>query len=268
MLRLLLAEDAALSAREAIAACGLFGISDNSVRVAITRLSADGMIEAEGRGNYRLGPNAAALAADVRAWRTFESRVGEWTGAWIAVHCGALGRVDRAALRRRERALHLLGFRELERDLLVRPDNLVGGVADVRERLYKLGLEPEALVFVVSSLDAERERRARGLWDGEQLAKAYVEWRQRIEQWRVRARRLDRTVAARESFELGNDAIRRLLFDPLLPHPLADVEARRVFTAAVIELDRAGHAIWRELRAKHRTVASRSKKEVPRHADS
>jgi phenylacetic acid degradation operon negative regulatory protein len=194
--------------------------------------------------------------------------VGEWTGAWIAVHCGALGRVDRAALRRRERALHLLGFRELHRDLLLRPDNLVGGVADVRSRLYKLGLGVEATVFVATSFDPERERRARSLWSGENLTSSYVEWRMRLEKWQARVERLDRMVAARESFELGNDAIRHLLFDPLLPHPLTDVNARRAFVRAVVEFDRAGHEIWRELRAKYRASARlHPKEEVSRHAD-
>jgi len=50
-------------------------------------------------------------------------RVCEWNGAWIAVHSGPLGRSDRSASRARERALALVGLRELDRGLFLRPDN-------------------------------------------------------------------------------------------------------------------------------------------------
>jgi phenylacetic acid degradation operon negative regulatory protein len=244
---LLAAEGRPLSARDAIVACALFGIRENSVRVALVRLSAASMIEAEARGMYRIGPNGAELADDVRAWRTAESRVRKWSGAWIAVHSGALGRDDRAGPRRRERALEMLGFRELDRGLFLRPDNLAGGVAEVRTRLYKLGLDAEAAVFIVSALDGEREARARSLWNGKALTKSYVQMRQRLEKWLSRAKALDLEAAARESFLLGNDAIRSLVFDPLLPEPLADVKERRAFVDTVLEFDRMGHAIWRKL---------------------
>ena len=51
VLGLLLAKDGApLAVRYAIAACALFGITENNVRVTLARLSAEGLIEASGRG--------------------------------------------------------------------------------------------------------------------------------------------------------------------------------------------------------------------------
>lgn len=245
ILNLLLgAADRQLSAREAVGACALFGIRENSVRVALVRLSAAGLVASVDRGSYRLGSNAAGLAADVATWRGAEARVRDWKGSWIAVHLGGLGRSDRAALRARTRALGLLGLRELDRGLYLRPDNLAGGVAMVRERLTKLGLEPEAAVFVAQQFDARRERRAVGLWDGAALTRAYRDTRARLEAWLDRAEALGLEAAARESFVLGNDAIRQLVFDPLLPAPLVDVDARRAFVDAVVRFDTAGHAIW------------------------
>ncbi|MBE0548276.1 MAG: PaaX family transcriptional regulator, partial [Rubrivivax sp.] len=105
----------ALSASQAVASCALFGVRENSARVALARLAAAGLIEAAGRGAYALGPKAACLAADVASWRGVEQRVCVWNGGWIAVHVGALGRSHRAVLRTRDRALDLLGLRELER---------------------------------------------------------------------------------------------------------------------------------------------------------
>lgn len=244
---LLAAEGQPLSARDAIASCALFGIRDNSVRVTLARLTAAGLIESAGRGAYRLGPNATGLAADVGTWRTAGQRLRDWSGDWIAVHVGSLGRSDRVALRARDRALALLGLRELDRGLFVRPDNLEGGVAAVRERLYKLGLDPDAAVFVLRHLDASREARSRQLWDGASLTRGYHDMRTRLEDWLTRAAELEPEVAARESFLLGNDAIRQLVFDPLLPAPLVDTDARQRFSEAVIAFDAAGHRIWRQL---------------------
>jgi len=241
---LLVAAQRRLSAREAVGACALFGIRENSVRVTLARLSAAGLVEAVDRGEYRLGPGAARLADEVATWRDAERRVRDWNGAWIVVHVGDLGRSDRAALRARDRALGILGLRELDRGLFLRPDNLAGGVEAARERLLKLGLEPEAAVFVAHGFDAARERRAAALWDGRALTQAWRETRGRLEGWLARAASLALEPAARESYLLGNAAIRQLVFDPLLPAPLVDVDARRDFLDAVVRFDAAGHAIW------------------------
>ena len=249
ILNLLLgAGGAPLSARSAVASCALFGIRENSVRVALVRLAASGLIEAASRGAYRLGPNAARLAADLATWRGAEARLRDWSGGWVAVHAGPLGRSDRAALRMRDRALGLLGLRELDRGLYLRPDNLAGGVDAARERLFKLGLEPAAAVFVAQGLDAGREQRARALWDGAALDRGYRETRRRLDDWLTRADALELEVAARESFLLGNDAIRQLVFDPLLPAPLVDADARHAFIDAVVRFDAAGQAIWNRFR--------------------
>lgn len=237
-----------LSAREAINACALFGIRENSVRVALVRLSAESLIEAAGRGAYRFGPKATSLADDVRHWRELEQRVCEWSQQWIAVHLGGLGRSDRSRVRARDRALAMTGLRELESGLYIRPDNLVGGVAALRERLLRVGLDDDASVFVASSFDAAREQRARRLWDGKRLDKSYRSLRQRLEKWLAQSDELEPDVAARESYLLGHDAIRSLVYDPLLPAPLVDVEARRAFVEVVQRFDHAGHLIWQHLR--------------------
>ena len=250
ILRLLLgAGGAPLSARDAVRACALFGIAANGVRVALARLAAARLVEPVERGAYRLGPRASTLAADVAAWREAQARTREWTGDWIAVHVGALGRSDRVALRARSRALGLLGLRELERGLHLRPDNLAAGVDAVRERLARLGLERDAAVFRAGALDAGRERRARSLWDGKALQRGYRATRARLERWLANAHRLDLDKAARESFLLGDEAIRQIVFDPLLPAPLVDEQARAACVDTVIRFDAAGHAIWKEFLA-------------------
>lgn len=262
---LLAADDKTLSAREAIGACGLLGIRENSVRVALLRLAAGGMVESTGRGSYQLGPNAAGLAGEISTWRDAEKRVKEWKGGWIAVHTASLGRSDRSALRARDRALSLLGLRELDRGLYVRPDNLAGGVASVRERLHKLGLDDDAVVFIAHDFDDEREQRARKLWNGKALSKSYRDTRLKLEAWLARADQLEPEAAARESFLLGDKAIHQLVFDPLLPEPLVDAKERRAFVDAVVRYDRAGHAIWQRLHFNFANAPSAGSKAARAH---
>lgn len=246
---LLAAEDGTLSAADAVNACALFGLRENSVRVALVRLASAGMIEAAGRGSYQLGPRAAGLASDIASWRGSEKRVRPWQGDWIAVHLGGLRRSDRVAQRARDRALALLGLRELEAGLFIRPDNLANGVAGVRARLHKLGLDAQAPVFIAQQFDEVREQQARKLWDGKALNKIYRTTRRKLDNWLALADQLEPEAAARESYLVGHEAIRQLVFDPLLPEPLVDVDERRAFVDTVVKFDRAGHAIWQGLQS-------------------
>jgi phenylacetic acid degradation operon negative regulatory protein len=234
-----------LSARVAIAAGALFGISENNVRVAFARLSSEGLLEASGRGAYHLTEAAGDVAREVASWRSAEESVCAWSGAYLAVHSGPLGRTDRAALKRRARALSMLGFAELDRGFHVRPDNLEGGVEGIRGRLYALGLEKNAAVFVASAFSADIEARVRALWDGKALTQSYKKLRAELERWLARAEQLEPHVAARESFLLGGRAIRQIVYDPLLPPPFVDVGERKNFVAAVRGMDREGRKIWR-----------------------
>ncbi|MBM4361961.1 MAG: PaaX family transcriptional regulator, partial [Deltaproteobacteria bacterium] len=194
--------------RDLVAAGRLFDLAENALRVTLARLGADGLVSSPSRGAYALAPLAEPLAREVAAWRGAEGRLRRWDGRYVAVHTGALGRTDRAALRRRERALSLLGFAELAKGLSLRPDNLRDGVAGVRERLLSLGVEPGALVASLGDLAPADAAGAAELWDGTALVAGYRRTRLEIERWLGRASRLSLEVAARESFVLGRRAIR------------------------------------------------------------
>lgn len=234
----------ALGARDAVAACALLGIQESSARVALARLTAAGLLVASARGAYTLGPAARPLADDVSAWRDQAAPVREWSGDWIAVHAGALGRSDRVALRARQRAFGLLGLAEFERGLHLRPDNLAGGVDAVRERLARLVPDTGFTVFVASALAPDHDAAARALWDGRALTHRYRTLAAELDGWDPAP--LSREEAAREAFERGNEAIHMRVFDPLLPAPLVDTDARDAFFAAVRRFDAAGQAIWQQ----------------------
>jgi phenylacetic acid degradation operon negative regulatory protein len=234
-----------LAVRQALRAAALFELSQNNVRVAIARLAGSGLIEAAGRGTYRLAAGAEDLAREVASWRDAEERVKSWGGGYWAVFTGALGRADRAALRRRARALSIAGFAEVERGFHLRPDNLRGGIDGLRDRLRALGLEAEAPVFAAGAFGPEFEARVHRLWDGKALSAGYERSRRELERWLERAGELEPDVAARESFLIGGKAIRRIVYDPLLPPPFVDVEKRRAFIESMKVMDREGRRIWR-----------------------
>lgn len=230
-----------------VQACAIFGITENSTRVTLARLLAASTIEATGRGEYRVGARAEALTREVSSWRALERQMRRWDGGYACVFSGALGRSDRSELRQRERALSLLGFRELAPGLALRPDNLVGGVDALRTRLHALGLDRRALVYRAEQLDGETEARARALWSARDLESGYRKMRGRLERWLERGPSQAPEVAARESFLLGGEALRMLVFDPRLPEPLIDVAERRALLEAARRFDATGRRIWERL---------------------
>lgn len=229
--------------RALVEACALFGISENSTRVTLARLVADGTLEAVDRGTYGLASRTDGITRQIRSWRTVEDDAIRWRGDWLAVHTGALARTDRATVRRRDRALAMFGLRSLRRGLDVRPDNLRAGSVAIRERLVSLGLEPEAPVFR-ATFDEALDGEAQKLWDGRALASSYRAMRKKLERWEARRASLALDDATRESFLLGRDAIRLIIFDPLLPGELVDVAERAAFVAAARRFDTIGRRIW------------------------
>ncbi len=238
----------AVPVRDLVRAAGLFGIAENSLRVALARLRASGLVEAPAPGRYCLGSGAAAVQSQVSSWRRLEQRVRPWKGGWIGVHTAALARGDRPALRRCARALRFLGFRELHPGLELRPDNLrlpgPDPVAAARARLHALGLEPPAPVFGVSDLDPETEARACALWDTRALRAGYRAATAELEASEARLRALPRERALVESFLVGGKGIRQLVFDPLLPEPVLPLAERRALVEALRRYDRIGRACW------------------------
>ncbi|UCE86341.1 MAG: PaaX family transcriptional regulator [Deltaproteobacteria bacterium] len=228
-----------------VEAAQLFGIAENSTRVALTRLLAAGRVERDARGRYRLGEAARPVGRWVSSWRDLERRERRWNGSWVGVMDGeGAARNARRDRRRRDRALRFLGFRSLAPGLSVRPDNLRGGVAALRAELGGLGLRPGDLVFVLRDLDPVTEARARGLWDIDALHAAHRALRTEVERSDRRFDRLSVEAAMRESFLLGGQVIRQLLLDPRLPAAIDPGEERRSLLEALRRYDTRGRSAW------------------------
>lgn len=244
--------------RALVAAASLFGIGENSLRVALARLLAGAMLERDERGEYRLGRRAAAVQQQVRSWRRIEDRVRTWNGGWIGVHTGALRRESRSTLERRRRALRFLGFRELVAGLEVRPDNLSASLEALHRELAALGLPSAAPVFSMARIDADRAAAARALWDGDALVADYRRSRAELASSEARLPELSERESMVESFLLGGRVIRQIVLDPLLPEPIVPAAERRELVAAMRRYDKLGHACWRAFFAQYRLTSLRA----------
>lgn len=236
--------------RALVEAGALFGIAEGSLRVALTRGVADGLLERDERGSYRLGARARAVAERVATWRRLETHVRPWSGGWLtAIAVGSAS--GRPAQRRHARALRLLGFRELARGVAVRPDNLAGGIEAVRAALTRFGLAPGSIVCELRGLDALTEARARVLWDAEELIEGYRRTRRALDASAERLAALPEAAAMIESFRLGGAALRQLTLDPLLPAPIVTTDERAALVAAMRRYDAAGRSCWSPFLARH-----------------
>jgi phenylacetic acid degradation operon negative regulatory protein len=233
-----------LPVRSLVQAASVFDIAENSVRVAIVRLRAEGLLESPGRGEYRLGPSAQVVNEKIHGWRTVSKRVGRWDGSWVAAFTADLSRTDRPALRRRLRALRFLGFEELKPGLFVRPNNLRPGVDGIRDELVALGLDRDAVVFRMDALAPQEEQRARGLWNSQNLETTYTKLHAELTLARQRLERLPLDDALREVFLLGREGIRQVVLDPLLPDPLIDEKKRSSMVRVLQDYCDKGIDLW------------------------
>ena len=237
-----------LPVRALVEAGALLGLQENGVRVALARLVARGLVERDGPGRYRLAAGAQPISRRVGEWSSADQRAVRWDGGWV----GALtqGR-DRATRRGDARALAFLGFARLAQGLWIRPDNLRGGVAAVRDALHELGLDRSVAVLRLSELDPKTDARARRLWDGERIVAGQRQAREALQRSAARLERLSREAAMVETFLVGGRAIREIALDPCLPDAIAPEAERRALVAAMREYDRAGRGCWREFMRGH-----------------
>ena len=250
--------DRSMPVRALVAAADLFGIEENSLRVALARLLAAGTIERDERGEYRLGRRDAAVQQQVRSWRRIEDRVRHWDGGWLGVHTGALRRESRATLERRRRALRFLGFRELVPGLEVRPDNLSASRQALYDEIVALGLPTAAPVFSMAMADRSSDAAARELWYGDVLVADYRRSRAELAESEARLPGISPRDAMAESFLLGGRVIRQIVLDPLLPEPIVPAGELRDLVAAMRRYDKLGHSCWRAFFSQYRLTSMRA----------
>ena len=179
----------------------LFEIPEGTVRVALSRMVADGDV-VQDDGAYRL--TGRLLERHERQDDSRAPHTRRWQGTWEMAVVTASGRpaAERAALRRGLGELHLAELRE---GVWVRPDNL--------ERGWSPLVADRCLQMVGRFDDVAGTDLVGSLWD--------------VPAWAERARlleaALDQAAAGdrlAEGFMVSAAALRHLLADPLLPAEL------------------------------------------------
>jgi phenylacetic acid degradation operon negative regulatory protein len=235
-----------------IAGVGIaLGFSEQSLRMALTRLVEQSVAASTGRGRYRLSPSGEAMRDEVRKWRHLDDLAKPWSGGWIGVFDAAIPRSDRAALRRHERAMRLRGFRELQSGLWIRPANLRDSVAELRDHLRALGLHPAALVVGLQELDDQARAKATMLWDTAAMLATYRALAEELIASKSKLERLPLDTAAAESMVLGRDVIRHINLDPVLPEELMPQRALSNLIRAMTDYDQNARQIWRRFMRAH-----------------
>jgi phenylacetic acid degradation operon negative regulatory protein len=227
------------------------GFTEQSLRMALTRLVEQSVAANIGRGRYRLSPSGEAMRNEVRKWRHLDDLARPWSGAWIGVFDASVPRSDRAALRRHERAMRLRGFRELQSGLWIRPANLRDSVAELREHLRALGLHPAALVVGLHDLDDDARAKATSLWDTAAMLAAYRALAEELLASQSQLERLPLDTAAAESMVLGRDVIRHINLDPVLPEELMPQRALISLIRLMSDYDQNARQIWRRFMRAH-----------------
>src|SRR5450432_436481 len=191
----------ALPVRALVRVGGLFGMAEQTIRVALTRMVATGDVSADD-GVYQL--NSRLVQRQAQQEEGCSPRLKAWDGRWEMAVVTAVSRSlpDRVALRKTMAALRLAEFRE---GVWIRPDNLIrepGGLS-----WPGADWVAEQCAFFDSRPAAEPVALARSLWD--------------LDGWAAEAVRLHRglDVAAslKDGFIVIAEALRHLLIDPCLP---------------------------------------------------
>jgi phenylacetic acid degradation operon negative regulatory protein len=181
---------------------GLFGISENRARVALSRMLAAGEAVTDGAGRYRLAGHLAARQSRQSASRagTTAAYDGTW---WLAVVTTTGSTADVRSARRRALTYARLG--ELREGVWMRPANVAV-------------LLPDFLDGDVELMPAHpdgSDRLAHRLWD-------LAAWAERASELldRLRALAADGPEALAPGFVLSAAVLRHLQADPLLPAEL------------------------------------------------
>ena len=240
-----------MSAAEILGVGTALGFTEQSLRMALTRLVEGAVAANPGRGLYRLSGSGEAMRTEVRKWRNLDDFAKPWSGTWIAVFDASVPRSDRAALRRHERAMRLRGFRELQAGLWIRPANLRDSVGELRDQLRALGLHPAALVVGLNDLDDDSRAKATGLWDTAAMLATYRALADELLASKTRLERLPLDTAAAESMVLGRDVIRHINLDPVLPEELMPQRALKNLISTMSDYDQQARQIWRRFMRAH-----------------
>lgn len=222
----------------------IFKIDPATTRVAIGRLMKQGLISSISRGIYTIGPNAEIVSKKAISWLTTEDKIAPWSGNWIVVHTAHLGRMNKTAVRSRERSLRFNGFASLVTGLWCRPANFKESLQQTKERLTLIGLEQAAIVMKVDEFPGIEMNRLAQLWPIGKIETAYRHAIDVVIKSSAALPSLDIRDAVRETFLVGESLIKQINADPLLPNEMIDTKLRGEMINKMKQYNELGRTVW------------------------
>ena len=221
------------------------------MRVTIARLNKNGVLTSHSRGFYSASIKSLIVENELWNWRSGQQITTAWNNQYYAVACQSLGRSDRTSLKRREKALLLMGFAPMEKDLYIRPTNLIFKPYQVQSKLNTLGLEKNAKFFTITDINVPHEQLISELWQTTVIMQQYKEQKETLGEWMKNQHHLNQEQKLIESYLLSKRAVRIIFFDPLLPDPYVTGQARESFVDMARRFERNGFGLWRDFYKYH-----------------
>ncbi len=237
-------EVSTLTIGQLINAGSLFGFEPSSVRMAVTRLIKDNLINSVERGVYGSGKKAGALYAEIQNWRVADKKMKTWQGDWHLALTGHLGRTNKSQLRSMTRAFQLYGFAEIELGVWIRPANLTQDVNQLYQNLLELGMREQTYLVTVNEIASGHHQTWLTQWPVEKLQARYRETIGLLNDSLQSLAKMSTEDAAKESLLLGEAAIRLINLDPLLPREIIDTDEFENLVSSMLAYDRIGQLYW------------------------
>lgn len=216
----------------------LFQVSENAMRVTLTRLTGRGLVEKVRRGHYRLAEGSDPITDFVEEWRLGEKRRRPWqANHFLLVHCPA--ETDKDAW-----VLNATGFRSSTPNFWMRPDNLSRRSDELRSWLAGMGLSDSSLIAEGAELSEKDAKTFLQLYRVKHLDKQYQALIKNLEASAKRLEALPKAVAMKESFRLGGQALQLLAKDPYLPVELQSPSLRQALWQMMLAYDEQGRGVW------------------------
>jgi phenylacetic acid degradation operon negative regulatory protein len=197
------------------------GHSDNSVRMALSRLVAEDVLKRDGRGCYAYGSAGHRRHLEIAGWRTANLRVDtRWDGSWLGLFINA--KPSKSDLR----AARLAGFKLYSDSLMVRPGNLSGGLTSVTAAIPEGFANMQYWAARLSDVTNDQQQSFRALYDSEQIMMGYNALMQlELPTQKVKDIQSLRDMVA-TTYVTGREAVVSIVSDPLLPKEMIDVVLR------------------------------------------
>jgi phenylacetic acid degradation operon negative regulatory protein len=219
----------------------LLGLSENALRVNITRLLAREQIEQDERGYYRLGKQVEPVGQWLQQWQRGERRVKKWRGDWLLLH--STNELKSKEQNELFKMASYFGFRELMPGICIRPNNLSQTLDELAKKIS--GFSHVDAFMITQSDDfvspAVKTFNLNSLWNREQLEQQYQEIIETLKKGIQQASSLSVEKSFRDSYFVGAEVHHRFALDPLLPAEMINVDLRK----QVVELFTAYDACYR-----------------------